>query len=250
LLYVVGSEQRLHFEQAFAIAKLAGWDGHFVHIPFGIWRFPEGKMSTRKGKLVTAEELIDEAISQVRTLLKERRIEAEEVEYAIETIALASLTYNELALSPNVVSTFTWERVLLFEGRSAPYLLYTYARIRSIERKARELLKAQSSRLKEVPSAFTFEPLATFTPEERALAVKLIHYPEVVARAGEEYAPYLLASYLYELAERFNLFYQKVPVLNAETDETRYTRLELVHACDIVLKNGLSLLNINTLERM
>ena len=238
VLQCVGSEQSLYFRQVYDTAKRAGWikEGKFVHVENGLVRLPEGKMSTREGRVVGLEELLDESEKRISDILKEKGcgVDGGKREELVKTLGVGAVIFSDLGQSRESNVTFSWEKALSFDGYSAPYLQYTYARANSI-------LKKEKDREIEFDSFFD--------PMERRLAIKLIRFREMVKEASEGYHPHIVARYLFELAQVFNNFYQSLPVLSAEKDE-KQLRLALVKKTADVLKKGLSLLGIGTPERM
>ena len=240
IIYVVGGEQKLHFQQVFKTLALLGYDAKiFRHDPFGMVSLPEGKMSTREGRVVFLKDLIAEAKARSLEIIrqKESDLPRDEQERRAEKIGTAAIIYNDLSQSRERNVVFRWEDALNMEGDSAPYLLYVYARAKSILAKAAQCLEAGNLNI------------VVTTEREEKLLVLLARFPEVIARAREEDAPHTIAVYLNELARAFNRFYAEDPVLKAEGD-VKATRLALVEAVAQVIRNGLYLLNIGTLERL
>jgi len=240
IIYVVGGEQKLHFQQVFKTLELSGRDGKmFRHDSFGMVSLPEGKMSTREGRVVFLEDLIAEAKARSLEIIhrKEPDLPRGEQEGRAEKIGAAAIIYNDLSQSRERNIVFRWEDALNMEGDSAPYLLYVYARAKSILAKAGQCLESRSLNI------------VVTTEREEKLIVLLARFPEVIVRSREEDAPHIIAVYLNELAQAFNRFYAEDPVLKAEGD-VKATRLALVESVAQVIKNGLYLLNIETLERL
>ena len=240
IIYVVGGEQKLHFQQIFKTLEILGHDSNlFRHDVFGMVSLPEGKMSTREGRVVFLEDLIEEAKVRSLKIIKEKEpdLPANEQEARAEKIGTAAIIYNDLSQNREKNIVFRWEDALSMEGDSAPYLLYVYARAKSILAKADQCLESRSLNI------------AVTTEREEKLIVLLARFPEAIARAREEDAPHIIAVYLNELAQAFNRFYADDPVLKAEGD-IKATRLALVEAVAQAMKNGLRLLGIPTLERI
>ncbi len=240
MVMVTDSAQMLHFKQFFEVSqKLHITDAQNVHVVFGRMRFPEKRMSTRKGNIVLLEELLDEMEEGAYKIVCEKNpdlSEAKKREVARQ-VGIGSVKYAVLSQNRLTDVTFTWDKMLSLEGNSAPYLQYVHARACSILRKS-------------VPVKGG-EKLSYILCEPRELLVArwLPRFPEMVAHAADEFKPNLIANYLFELACRFNSFYAEVPVLKAEP-AAREVRLRLVSAVATVLKNGLNLLGIESPEEM
>lgn len=247
IIYVVGNEQALHFRQVFKTLELLGSDPKevkegktkFRHDGFGLVSLPEGKMSTREGRVIFLEDLIEEAIERAEKIVVEKNPEltdAEKKEIA-EAVGVGAIIYNDLSQSREKNIQFTWDKALSMEGNSAPYLQYGYARAMSILRKAED-----------VP-VFVKENIIIEAEQEQKLVRMIARFPEAIQRAQIADAPHVVATYLNALVQEFGRFYNECPVLTAEGN-TRETRLHLTRATAQVIKNGLSLLGIKTLERM
>lgn len=257
VLYVVGQEQNLHFKQLFALSRALGFLGsvHPAHVGFGLLMIGGKKMSTRKGTLVELDELIRESIEKSASIIKEKNTELSEKEIAevSKIVGVGAVIYNDLRQSREKNIQFDWDRMLDFESGSAAYLQYTYARIQSILRKSmNEELRIKN--INETNSSFTI-PHSRFSflfedDSEWQLARKFMFFPGVIARAKDLNAPHLIATYMEELAQLFNHFYNKVQVLKTENEKLRNSRLMLISAVAEIIKNGLNLLNIKVPERM
>ncbi|MBU3925145.1 arginine--tRNA ligase, partial [Patescibacteria group bacterium] len=177
--------------------------------------------------------------SRARKIVQEKNPKLSDAEKRkiSKVVGIGAIKYNDLSQNRFTDITFNWDKMLDFRGNSAPYLQYTYARIKSILRRAK------------VSAAIKFKQELLNDEKELVILRQLILFDEVVERAGEEFMPNIIAEYLYKLANNFNLFYELVPVLKAEKD-LRQARLALISAVAITLKNGLKLLGIETLERM
>ena len=242
ILYVVGADQRLHFQQLFAtLRKLGFGDVDYVHVDFGLIQLPEGRMSTRRGRVVFLEDVLHEAITRARRLVEEKNPELSEPEKdeVAGIVGIGAIKYADLSQNRVKNIVFDWERMLALDGDSAPYLQYTYVRARGILRKA-------GDHIPEDP----FDPGATATIPEWALIKSLGKFPEVVQEAVQAYHPHLLANYLFTLAQVFHGFYHDVPVLQADTEALRRSRLQLVAGAAAVMRIGLGLLGVRVPERM
>lgn len=229
ILYVAGSEQNLHFRQFFEILKRLSYsaDIKLEHINFGLYSLPEGKISTRLGRVVFLKDVLNEALARAGKLSKTKK--------TTETVGIGAIIFNDLAQDRRQNVVFNWEKILNLKGDSGPYLQYTYVRTGSILRKAGTLPRS-------------YEPIIS-SKSEAALTKLLAQFPEAVRVAIEEASPDLIAKYLLSLSKSFSQFYEKEPVLKAKSD-IRKTRLLLVGAVSQTLQNGLRLLGIRTPKRM
>jgi arginyl-tRNA synthetase len=240
ILYVVSNEQSLHFEQLFALAKLLHLDSaELTHVKYGLVLGEAGKkLSTREGRTQLLKDVVNEAIIKARKIVHEKSPDLTEIEKKeiADAVALGALKYNDLKENRMTDIVFDWQRMLDFSGDSGPYLQYTYARFRSIIRKAGKT-KARD--------------LAALAGEsELALMRKLFEFPDAVVRAGELYATSILAAYLYKLAVTANKFYETTPILKDEDEVRRIARILLVSTAADVLKKGLGLLGIEAPEKI
>ena len=214
--YVVGAPQSLHFQQIFAAARRMGVTANLRHIAFGSILGEDRKiMRTRTGENVGLAELLDEAIERAKAIVAEKPASTpQDAEEIARTIGLGAVKYAELSQHRMTDYVFAWDKMLSFQGNTAPYLQNAYVRIRSIFRK----LDGGSMRPR-----FRLWKLA----EERALAIKLLQFGEIVPLVLEDFRPNLLANYLYDLAVAFHAFYEACPVLKADGAERRSSRLVL-----------------------
>lgn len=241
-LYVVDARQSLHFQQVFAVARAAGFaseDISLEHIAYGTMMGNDGKpFKTRSGDTIKLVDLLDEGIHRAHELVKEKNPSLEEAEYTeiAKKVGIAAVKYADLSKNRTSDYVFDWSSMLSFEGNTAPYLMYAYARIRSILRK-------QESSLEDMQITDLSEPA------ERSLLVKILQLPEVVEMVARDCYPNFLCNYLYELAGIFMRFYESCPILKAEA-ELRDSRLALCSLTASTLQQGLDLLGIETLEKM
>ena len=239
ILYVTDARQQHHFKQLFAGARKAGMtEGELVHVWFGMLVLASGAMSTRQGNVINLVDLLNESARRARLVVDEKSPDLDDTERAAiaEAVGVGAVKYADLSQNPQSQVTFEWDRMLSMEGNTAPFLMYSYARCRSIQRKGEVL-----------------EPVvqaATLTlSEERDLALHLLRFPEAITAALDSYRPNLLCDYLFGLASTFNRFYYAAPVLKAE-GATREARLSLVEATARVLAAGFSIVGLRPLERM
>lgn len=230
-LYVVGSEQDLHFQQVFRTGEKLGIDtAGCEHVSYGLLNLPEGGMSSREGRVVRLSELLDEAEARAEEKLEE---EGKDLDVAA-AVGIGAATYANLQVSRTKDITFDWEAVLSFEGDSGPYLQYSNTRAESILANADE----------------EGELVGTIEDEEHALVMALAQFPERVERAAAQREPAKLANYLSSLCETFNAFYHSCRVIDAGDAAARKRRLKLVELFTAVTGQGLDLLGIPTLEEM
>ena len=252
VIYCVDARQALHFKQVFATAKKAGFahkdgateDSTLEHAPFGMVLGEDGRpFKTRSGENVKLNDLINEAEQRAVVITSEKNPElsGDERQKIAHTVAVAALKYADLSSDRIKDYVFDWDRMLAFEGNTGPYLLYTYVRIRSIFRKAQE---------QGIAAGYESAALAINEPEEKSLALVLLRYPATVAAVSRTLEPHRMCGYLYELAGTFSRFFEHCPVLKAEGDDTRLSRLRLADLTARVLEDGLDCLGIQTLERM
>ena len=207
---------------------------HFSH---GMVKLPSGKMSSRTGKVITGEWLLDETQRQVQEIIDSNgKVPEREREMVSDNVALAAIKYSFLKSSIGKDVIFDFNESLSFEGNSGPYLQYTYARCSSVLEKSEQEHNSAS-----VPTQLN--------KEESLLLRHMIKYPEIVQIAAEQFAPNLLCNYLFELAQHYNLFYQKHQILKAD-EETKAFRIQLTQAVASILNHGLNLLGIQTVEKM
>lgn len=243
IIYVVGSPQAQHLSMVFAAAKLAGWlpaTARAEHVAFGSVLGADKKMlKTRAGETTRLIDLLDEAVSRARAIVaaKNPALGATEQEAIARAVGIGAVKYADLSSDRIKDYVFDWDRMLAFEGNTAPYLQYAHARIRSIFRKGEAAVPP--------PSA-----IAVTEPAEKALALRLLAFPTVVDDVATTLHPHKLCGYLFELATAFSAFYESCPVLKAGTPAERDSRLALCDLTARVIERGLGLLGIEAPERM
>lgn len=242
VLYVVDARQSLHFQQVFAVARKAGFvpgNCQLEHVAYGTMMGKDGKpFKTRSGDTVKLIELLDEAVKRAFDLVtgKNPEIDEETRREIAEKVGIGAVKYADLSKNRTSDYVFDWDSMLAFDGNTAPYLLYAYTRIQSVLRKQPQD-EGQSG------------PIVISAPEERALIVKLLRFPEVLQAVATDYFPSHLCSYLFELAGLFMRFYEACPILKAE-QELRGSRLALAQFSAATLQQGLDLLGLETLDQM
>ncbi|MEB3235592.1 MAG: arginine--tRNA ligase [Cyanobacteriota bacterium] len=249
LIYVTDAGQAAHFAAVFQVARRAGWVSDAVrieHVPFGLVQGEDGKkLKTRAGDTVRLRDLLDEAVERSeadlrRRLADEGRSEDEAfIQHVATTVGIAAVKYADLSTNRITNYQFSFDRMLALSGNTAPYLLYAVVRIAGIARKGGETVASASD-----PAALRFSE-----PQEWALIRELLRFDAVIAEVEDELLPNRLCSYLFELSQVFNRFYDQVPVLKAD-EAARNSRLALCRLTAGTLKLGLGLLGIPTLERM
>ncbi|MCF2638594.1 arginine--tRNA ligase [uncultured Fusobacterium sp.] len=241
LIYLTDERQQDHFKQFFKITEMLGWDVEKYHIWFGIMRFADGVFSTRKGNVIRLEQLLDEGKKRAYDIVNEKNpdLSAEEKDQIAEVVGVGAIKYADLSQNRQSPIIFEWDKILSFEGNTAPYLQYSYARIQSILRKA-------AAEGKEIDYS---KEIKIENKQERALADHIATFPMVVLKAAESFKPNIIADYLFELSKKFNSFYNSCPILNQE-DDILYSRGLIAKVAGETIKEGLSLLGIKTLDRM
>lgn len=243
LIYTVGNEQDYHFQVLFKILKKLGyeWADQLFHLSYGMVELPEGKMKSREGTVVDADDLIQEmyqtAKEKSQELGKLESLSDEEKEKSYETVGLGALKYFILKVDPKKKMLFNPAESIDFNGNTGPFIQYTYARIQSLLAKADYSAK---------------EDLGTYLPNEneKDLIMLLSESKDVVSKAAESLSPALVANYVYELVKAYNSFYQNNPILNQDDEQAKQFRLQLSELTGKTIKKSLSMLGINVVNRM
>lgn len=248
MIYVVGNEQNYHFQVLSILLDRLGfkWGKDLVHFSYGMVELPNGKMKSREGTVVDADDLVASMIQNARALSEDKMnklddITEEEKNEIARIVGLGALKYFILKVDARKNMLFNPEESIDFNGNTGPFIQYTYARIRSILRKA----AAQGITIPK-----TVANNAPLNEKEIALIQKMNNFGAVVAQAGIDYSPSGIANYCYELTKEFNQFYHDYSILNADTDDEKTTRLVLAQNVAKVIKNGMELLGIEVPERM
>lgn len=239
MIYVVGAEQKLHFKQVFKALELMGydWASRCVHVDFGLMKFKDGKMSTRKGKVILLEDLLIEAVERVRKIIEEKNPSLENKDTVAKEVGIGAVIFADLSTKRNKDVVFDWDTVLNFEGETGPYVQYTHARLCSILRKYD----------KPVTVDINYELLKE--DETFALIKNLSQFPSTILKAAEFYEPSLISNYLIDVCGSLNRFYNTHRVLSDDDELTR-ARIFLVDSTRQVIKNGLTLLGMHAPDRM
>ena len=247
MIYVVGNEQNYHFQVLSILLDRLGfkWGKDLVHFSYGMVELPNGKMKSREGTVVDADDLIAAMIAEARQtsdeLGKFKDMSEEEKQEIARIVGMGALKYFILKVDARKNMLFNPEESIDFNGNTGPFIQYTYARIRSVMR------KAEADGL-QIPAALPAN--APLNEKEINLIQKLNDYGAAVAQAGRDYSPSGIANYCYELTKEFNQFYHDYSILNAESQEEKITRLVLADNVGKVIKNGMALLGIEVPERM
>lgn len=239
-IYVVGIPQSLHFNQIFTVLGKAGfeWAKDCVHVGFGLVKFPDKKLSTRHGDVVFLEDVLNEAVKKTYSIIDESNPELENKESISEKIGIGAVLYTFLKNSREKDIVFSWDGMLDFDGESGPYVQYTYARGKSILRRAGAATENIS-----------FEKITS--DDEYALITQLNTFGTAVSDAAEKNEPFYVTRYVTNLSRAFNKFYGSCPILKSDVDENvKNARLALVEATVTVIKSALGLLGIETVEEM
>ena len=244
-IYVVASQQNLHFQQWIQILELMGyeWARDCVHVPFGLVSLADGTMSTREGRVVFLEDVLNGAVDKTREIIKEKNPDAdpEMVEEVAHAVGIGAVVFNELSNYRIKDYVFSWDHVLNFEGETGPYVQYTYARSCSILRNAGEDVVAKAKE--------GFDPSYLTSESAHALTSLLYRFPDVVLEAGEKYEPSIVTRHLVDIAQAFNKFYHDEHILVDNEDE-KVAKVAMVIAAQTAIRNGLDLLCMKAPEKM
>ncbi len=244
-IYVVASQQNLHFQQWFKIIELMGfdWADQCVHVPFGMVSLEDGTLSTRKGKVVFLLDVLNGAVEKTKQIMLEKNDQLEDLDEISKEVGIGAVVFQELSNSRIKDYVFSWDKVLNFEGETGPYVQYTHARAASVLRKAPELSqKLISGEIK--------ADMSYVTGDTAYELIKLIYrFPEVVAEAGEKYEPSIITRHIIDIAQYFNKFYHDEHILVDDENE-KLAKLAIVYAAKQTIANGLALLGVAAPEKM
>ena len=239
-LYVTGLEQQLHFKQVFKVIELLGYDWYqgLHHIPYGLVSLKEGKMSTRKGQVIFAEDILKEAIQRIREIIAEKNPDLENKEEVARMVGVGAIMFNDLYNQRIKDVIFSWDKILNFDGETGPYVQYTHARAASVLRKAG---------VSEVGMDIDYSVLTD--EASMALLKELSRFPQVVVDAAEKFEPFVVSRYSVAVAQAFNKFYHDCQI-NVEDERVKMARLKLVIVTKKVIHDALELLGIGSPEQM
>ncbi|UPT56166.1 arginine--tRNA ligase [Dickeya zeae] len=244
VLYYIDSRQHQHLMQAWSIVRKAGYVPESVsleHHMFGMMLGKDGKpFKTRAGGTIKLSELLDEAYERALTLIagKNPDMERTELEQLAQVVSIGAVKYADLSKNRTTDYIFDWDNMLAFEGNTAPYMQYAYTRVSSIFKRAG------------VEESSLTQPIVLTAEHEQALATRLLQFEETVMTVARDGTPHVMCAYLYDLAGLFSGFYENCPILNADNDSTRQSRLKLAQLTAKTLKTGLDTLGIQTVEKM
>ena len=247
-IYVVASQQDLHFKQLFKVLELMGyeWSKDMIHVNFGMVSLPEGTLSTRSGRVVFLEDVLNTSVEKTRDIVLEKGVNAELIDETAKTVGIGAVVFNELSASRIKDYTFDWDQVLNFDGETGPYVQYTHARCSSVLRNAKEQFEETIDASLELNS----ENLGFIGTEAAYELTKLIYsFPAVVKDAADKYEPSIITRHVVRIAQGFNKFYHDEHIL-VENKEERRAKLALTKAAMQCIKNGLGLLGVKAPERM
>ncbi len=245
-IYVVATQQNLHFQQLFKILELMGydWANQCVHVPFGMVRLEEGTMSTRHGRVVFLEDVLNGAIEKTREIIEEKNPNIENLEEITSQVGIGAVVFNELSNNRIKDYTFKWDQILNFDGETGPYVQYTHARCASLLRKAGEDIVAKAQEPKNVDFALLAKSDSAYE------LTKLIYaFPGVVEQAGEKYEPSIITRHIIDIAQCFNKFYHDEHII-VDDEVEKTSKIALVIATKRVIATGIGLLGMKAPERM
>lgn len=239
-IYVTGLEQKLHFAQVFKVIELLGYDWYdqLVHVPYGLVSIEGGKLSTRNGNVIYAEEILHESIRKIYEIIEEKNPDLEDKETVARQVGIGAIIFNDLYNQRIKDVVFNWDKILNFDGETGPYVQYTYARCASVLRKAGEVT---------IPEEIDYSVL---TDEVTMNLLKdITRFPGVVKDAAEKYEPFMISRFAVSVAQHFNKFYHDCQI-NVDDENIKMARLKVVSVTMRVIKDALELLGIECPEQM
>ncbi|HIB8943917.1 TPA: arginine--tRNA ligase, partial [Proteus mirabilis] len=243
VLYYIDSRQHQHLMQAWTIVRKAGYipdSMSLEHHMFGMMLGKDGRpFKTRSGGTVRLTDLLDEAHERALTLIREKNpdMDEEELNNIARVVGIGAVKYADLSKNRTTDYIFDWDLMLSFEGNTAPYMQYAYTRVASIFKRA------------EIDESALTQPISLTQPHEKQLALRLVQFDETITQVAREGTPHVMCAYLYDLAQSFSGFYENCPILSAEDDNVRQSRLKLARLTARTLKQGLETLGIETVDR-
>ena len=242
-IYVVASQQNLHFQQWFKVIEMMGydWAKDCVHVPFGLVSMEDGTMSTREGRVIFLEDVLNKAVEKTREIMQEKKVGMEELDKTAADVGIGAVVFNELSNYRIKDYVFSWDKVLNFDGETGPYVQYTHARACSVLRKAGDEAVAKAAQ--------GFDPSKIATDSAHTLVKLIYELPAVIEEAGEKYEPSVVTRHIVDIARAFNKFYHDEHILVEDEDE-KIAKVALVMASATAIRNGLGLLGMKAPERM
>ena len=246
-IYVVASQQNLYFQQWMKVVKLLGYDWvkDCVHVPFGLVSLEEGTMSTRHGRVVFLEDVLNKAVEKTKEIIAEKNPDADQahIDEVAKEVGIGAVVFQELSNNKIKDYVFKWDKVLNFDGETGPYVQYTHARCASVLRKAGDDIVAKANKLGSIDYKY-------LTSESAYELLKMLYaFPEVVVDAGEKYEPSIVTRQVIDIAQAYNRFYHDEHILTDNEDE-KVAKVALTIATKNAIKNGLGLLGIKSPDRM
>jgi len=245
IVYEVGAEQSLYFKQLFKTVEMLGWaeKERFYHLAHGLYIWKRKKFSTRKGATIHLEEVIKEAIDRAKKIIEKseasKNLSQKEKIKIAKIVGIGAIKYNDLKHHPSTDIVFQWEKVLNLKGNSAPYLQYTFVRCKSLIKKSKFKNKEIELKIVEDLKEIELEILKV-----------LLTFPEIVKKSAQTFSPNLISNFIFDLAQKYNFFYEKLPILKEKSKKKRDFRLALTKAVGQIIKNSLFLLGISVPQRM
>lgn len=244
-LYIVASQQNLHFQQWIKIVELLGfkWAEDCIHIPFGLVSLEEGTMSTRHGRVVFLEDVLKSAIEKTRDIIVEKGVNTDNMDVTAKQVGIGAVIFQELSNGKIKDYVFSWDKILNFDGETGPYVQYTYARAVSVIRKG-------AGSIEEVPATLKKEDLKYICGDSAyELGRFLYMFPQVIKEAADKHEPSIITRHVVDMAQWFNRFYHDEHIL-VDNEEEKRAKLMLTYATKQAIKNGLGLLGIEAPDRM
>lgn len=239
-IYVTGLEQKLHFAQVFKVIELLGYDWYdqLVHVPYGLVSMEGGKLSTRSGNVIYAEEILHESIQKIYEIIEEKNPDLEDKETVARQVGIGAILFNDLYNQRIKDVVFNWDKILNFDGETGPYVQYTYARCASVMRKAGDVT---------IPKEIDYSVLTDDVTMN--LLKDITRFPEVIKDAADKYEPFMISRFAVSVAQHFNKFYHDCQI-NVEDENVKMARLKVVSITMRVIKDALALLGIECPEQM
>jgi len=259
-IYVTGQEQILHFQQFFKVLELMGypWAKGQVHVPYGLFRFEHGKLSTRRGEVIKMGELLNEAVTKTKAIIEEKNPQLADKDTVAEQVGISAMIFNKLYTNRIKDTVFSWDLMLNFDGETGPYVQYAHARACSVLEKAASAVTGQNDEqcspchcgLDPQSSCDGSQTFSLQVEDEAFEVLRIIYdFPAKIEEAAEKYEPFMIARQLVALAQAFNSFYHHHVVL-VDNKDVRKARLALVAAVQTQLEIGLKLLGMSAPRAM